>query len=117
MVLGFNEAFIPAIIAGTKVHTIREGQRWQVGNIAHFCARAHQPDQYEFWEPQPILSIQAIKLNATELWVNGRLLDEAELLALAQADGFATAAELLAFFADKLMPFVGQLLHWTTLRY
>ncbi len=117
MVLGFNEAFIPAIIAGAKIHTIREGQRWQAGDIAHFCARAHQPDQYEFWEPLPILTVQAIKLTDHELWVDGRQLDESELTALAQADGFATGIELLAFFADKPMPFVGQLLHWTALRY
>ena len=117
MILGFNETFIPAIVAGTKIHTIREGFRWRVGAIAHFCAHAHQPGQYEFWEPLPILSIQAIELNINELRVDGRLLDEAELLALAKADGFATTTELLAFFADKPMPFVGQLLHWTALRY
>lgn len=117
MVLGFNEAFIPAIIAGVKIHTIREGLRWQVGAIAHFCARAHQPDQYEFWGPLPILAIQAIELNINELRVDNRLLTAAELLTLAQADGFATAAALLAFFADKPMPFRGQLLHWTALQY
>ncbi|MGI4862901.1 MAG: hypothetical protein ACRYFZ_03190 [Janthinobacterium lividum] len=117
MVLGFNEAFIPAIVSGAKIHTIREGLRWQARAVAHFCARAHQPDQYEFWGPLPILAIQDIELNINELRVDGRLLDEAELLALAKADGFATTAELLAFFADKPMPFIGQLLHWTTLLY
>ena len=117
MVLGFNEAFITAIVSGTKIHTIREGLRWQAGDIAHFCARAHQPDQYEFWEPLPILSIQGIELTKSTLHIDGRLLNESEVLALAQADGFATATELLAFFADKPMPFVGQLLHWTALRY
>ena len=117
MVLGFNEAFIPGIIAGAKIHTIREGFRWQAGDIAHFCARAHQPDQYEFWGPLPILTIQGIELTTSKLRVDGRLLGEAELLAFARADGFATAAELLTFFADKAMPFVGQLVHWTPLRY
>ena len=117
MILGFNEAFIPAILAGTKVHTIREGLRWQVGAIAQFCARAQQPDKYEFWAPRPILAIQGIELTGNELRVDNRLLDKAELQQLAQADGFATAAELIAFFADKTLPFVGQLLHWTTLRY
>jgi hypothetical protein len=48
MILGFNEAFIPAILAGTKVHTIREGQRWQAGDLAEFYARAQEPDRYEF---------------------------------------------------------------------
>ena len=117
MVLGFNEVFIPAIVAGTKVHTIREGQRWRIGELAHFCAKAHQPDQYEFWPPLPIVHIQAVELTDSELRVDGRLLGPTELLALAQADGFTSAADLLAFFANHPLPFRGQLLHWTNLRY
>lgn len=117
MLLGFNEDFIPAIVAGTKIHTIREGQRWQAGDTAQFCARARQPDQYEFWPSRPILLVQIVELTATELRVDGRLLPPAELLALALADGFATAAGLLAFFADKPLPLHGQLLHWTVRRY
>lgn len=117
MILGFDESFIPAIVAGNKVHTIRAGQRWQAGIIAQFCARAQQPDRYEFWAPLPIRLVQEIELTATELRVDGRLLPPAELLALAQADGFATAAELLAYFADKPLPFWGQLVHWTDCRY
>lgn len=117
MLLGFNEAFIPAIVAGTKIHTIRAGRRWQVGAVAQFCARAQQPDCYEFWGPRPIVRVQAVELTATALRIDGRRLEPAELLALAQADGFATAAELLAFFADQPLPFHAQLLHWTDHRY
>ncbi|OGX83761.1 hypothetical protein [Hymenobacter coccineus] len=117
MVLGFNEAFIPAIVAGTKIHTIRAGQRWQAGAVAQFYARAQQPDCYEFWGPRPIVAVQAVVLTATALRIDGRPLGPAEQLALARADGFATAAELLAFFADQPMPFHGQLLHWTDCRY
>lgn len=117
MILGFNENFVPAIVAGAKVHTIREGQRWRIGEMAHFCGRAGQPDQYEFWPPLPIVAIQAIELTTSELRIDGRLLPPHELLILARADGFSSAAELLAFFADKPLPFRGQLLHWTELRY
>ncbi|MBJ6142371.1 hypothetical protein [Hymenobacter sp. BT559] len=117
MILGFNENFVPAIVAGTKIHTIRAGQRWQAGTVAQFCVHAGQPAQREFWPPQVIRLVQAIELTATELRVDGRLLGPAELLALAQADGFATAAELFAFFADKPLPFQGQLVHWTNCRY
>ena len=116
-VLGFNESFMAAIVAGTKVHTIRAGQRWQAGEVAHFCARAQQPDQYEFWAPHPVLLVQQVELTATELRVDGRPLPPAELLLLAQADGFETTSELLAFFADKPLPFQGQLVHWTACRY
>jgi hypothetical protein len=117
MILGFNEDFIPAIKAGTKVHTIREGQRWQAGNTAEFYARAQAPDRYEFWEPLPVLLVQEVELTTEGLLIDGRLLSPAELLTLAQADGFATAEGLLAFFADKPLPLRGQLVHWTNLRY
>jgi len=117
MILGFNEDFVPAIIAGTKIHTIRAGQRWRVGEIAQFVVRAGRPDQYEFWPSLPIVSIQDIKLTADEVRVDKRLLSPPELLALAQADGFASAADLFAFFAAQPLPFRGQLLHWTGLRY
>lgn len=117
MILGFNEDFVAAIVAGTKVHTIRAGQRWRAGEVAHFCVRAGQPNQHEFWAPQPIVSVQRVELTSDAVWVDGRRLPAPELLALARADGFATAAELLAFFADKPLPFQGQLVHWTAYRY
>jgi hypothetical protein len=116
-ILGFNESFISAIVAGQKIHTIRAGQRWQAGDVAHFCARAGQPDQYEFWPPHAVQLVQTIELTTSELRVDDRALGTAELLVLAQADGFATAADLFAFFADKVLPFQGQLLHWTDCRY
>ncbi len=117
MILGFNDEFIPAILAGTKVHTIREGQRWRAGDVAEFYARAQAPDRYEFRAPLPVLLVQEIELTVEGLRVDGRLLPPPELLALAQADGFATAQELLAFFAGKPLPLRGQLVHWTNLRY
>jgi len=117
MILGFDEAFVPAIVAGTKIHTIRAGQRWRAGEVAHFCVRAGQADQVEFWPPRPVQLVQAVELTATGLRVDGRPLAPAELLALAQADGFPTAEALLAYFAGKPLPFRGQLVHWTAGRY
>lgn len=117
MILGFDEAFVSAIVAGTKIHTIRTGQRWRAGKTAQFCVRAGQPDQCEFWEPRLVQSVQDVELTATEVRVDGRLLPAAELLSLAQADGFPTTEALLAYFATKPLPFHGQLVHWTTCRY
>jgi hypothetical protein len=117
MILGFDEAFAPLITAGTKIHTIRAGQRWQAGMMAQFCVLAGQPGQREFWPPRSIVAVQDIELTANELRVDSRPLGPAELLRLAQADGFPTTAALLAYFADKPLPFRGQLVHWTTRRY
>jgi hypothetical protein len=64
-----------------------------------------------------VLLVQQVELTTAGLLIDGRLLSPAELLALAQADGFATADELLAFFAEKPLPLRGQLVHWTNLRY
>ena len=117
MILGFDAAFAPLIVAGTKIHTIRAGQRWRAGEVAQFTLLAGQPGQHEFWPPQPVQSVQDIELTATGLRVDGRPLAPAELLALARADGFPTAEALLAYFADKPLPFHGQLVHWTACRY
>ena len=117
MILGFDEAFAPLIVAGTKIHTIRAGQRWRAGEVAQFVVHAGQPDQREFWKPRPVTSVQDIELTTTALHIDGRPLGPAELLKLAQADGFPTAVALLAYFADKPLPFSGQLVHWTALRY
>lgn len=117
MILGFDAAFAPLIVAGTKIHTIRAGQRWRAGEVAQFVVLAGQPGQREFWPSQPVQLVQAIELTTTGLRVDGRPLAPAELLALAQADGFATAEALLAYFADKPLPFHGQLVHWTACRY
>jgi hypothetical protein len=117
MILGFDEAFAPLIVAGIKVHTIRAGQRWRAGEVAQFVVHAGQPSQREFWPSQLIVTVQDIELTADELRVDGRPLGPAELLKLAQADGFPTAAALLAYFADKPLPFHGQLVHWTGCRY
>ena len=38
MILGFDEAFAPLIVAGTKIHTIRAGQRWQAGEVDDLAA-------------------------------------------------------------------------------
>lgn len=117
MILGFDEAFAPLIVAGAKIHTIRAGQRWRAGEVAQFCVRAGQPDQREFWPPRPVQLVQTVQLTATELRVDGRLLPPAELRALAQADGFPTTEALFAYFLDKPLPFHGQLVHWTACRY
>ncbi len=117
MILGFDEDFAPLIVAGTKVHTIRAGQRWRAGEVAQFVVLAGQPGQHEFWPPQPVRLVQAVELTATGLRVDGRPLAPAELLALARADGFPTAEALLAYFAGKPLPFYGQLVHWTDCRY
>jgi len=39
MNLGFNEIFIPKIISGSKIHTIRKDSfnRWGAGKLIHIC--------------------------------------------------------------------------------
>ncbi|GAA3987154.1 ASCH domain-containing protein [Hymenobacter antarcticus] len=35
MILEFKPEFVPLIISGTKVHTIRAGRRWVAGHFTH----------------------------------------------------------------------------------
>lgn len=117
MNLPFSDALVAPIQAGTKVHTFRAGQRWQAGMLIHFYARARTPDMSLFFPVQPVVSVQAAKLTAEGMHVDGRRLEGAELELFAQRDGFATAVEFFAFFAGRELPIVGQLIHWTPVRY
>lgn len=75
------------------------------------------PIQYLFYPIRPVVSTQEAELNAEGMHVDGRRLEGAELELLAQRDGFATAADFLAFFVGRPLPIVGQLIHWTPAHY
>lgn len=117
MNLPFSEQLVAPIQAGTKIHTFRAGQRWRAGMLIHFYAQSRRPGMYRFHPILPVVSVQAAELTAEGMHVDGRRLEGAELELFAQRDGFASAAEFLAFFEGRPLPIVGQLIHWTPVRY
>lgn len=117
MNLSFSDALVAPIQAGTKIHTFRAGTRWRAGMLIHFYAKNRQPGMFLFYPVRPCVSVQGAELTAGGMHVDGRRLEGAELELFAQRDGFASAAEFLAFFEGRPLPIVGQLIHWTPVRY
>lgn len=121
MILGFKNEFIPLIVAGTKIHSIRKGNRWRVGQVIDFFANVRRPDMYRFRPNAFVVAVQAISLTEFGvIKVDGRALSGAEKELLAANDGFASLAAMMKFFAthgDRMPPLKAQLIHWTPLTY
>ncbi|NVO31834.1 hypothetical protein [Hymenobacter lapidiphilus] len=119
MILGFDSAFVPAIQAGTKIHTIRRGHRWQAGQLIHFCLNEDHVTGRTFRPDAAVSSTQHLRILGGQcLFIDERPIFGAELEQLAQHDGFANAHRLLNWFQDHYGPaFEGQLIHWTPARY
>jgi hypothetical protein len=122
MTLGFKPEFVPLILNGTKIHTIRAGQRWAVGQAIHFCTSEPQGELRRFRPDGVVRAVQTIRITKEDgagvFTIDGRPLPGPELAELARRDGFDSSALLLRFFTDSYeLPFEGQLIHWTDLRY
>ena len=122
MTLGFEPDFVPLIVSGTKVHTIRAGRCWVAGQPISFCTNLG-PDNLLQFQPdgvaQTVQAIRAEKIHATYLVeIDGRQLTGSELAEFVRRDGFESANQLFHFLAGyDGLPFVGQLIHWTDLVY
>ncbi|SDY67826.1 hypothetical protein [Hymenobacter psychrophilus] len=119
MILGFDPAFAAPIQAGTKIHTIRRGYRWQAGQLISFCLNADQATGQTFHPDNTVSSIQHLRiLHGQHLFIDERPILGAELEQLAQHDGFPNSEALLNWFHYHYGPlFEGQLIHWTPARY
>lgn len=138
MTLGFKDTFVPAVVAGTKPHTIRAGERWRVGMSIQFYRRARQRDMAKIRPDAVATVVQQICVTHAgaldplgpmpayhERYIiligEGRdrhVLTPLECQELARRDGFDDLDGLLRFIADMHgIPFTGQLVGWTDLKY
>lgn len=119
MILGFKQDFVPKIQAGTKIHTIRSGSRWQAGQTIHFFQNVRQPGMHKFHPNLLVKSVQQVSISSGHnLFVDGRHLVGSELELFAIRDGFSTGGALFTWFEQQHgLPFAGQLIHWTSLVY
>jgi len=130
MILGFKDRFVPAVADGTKPHTIRAGERWKLGMKIHFYQKVRQAGMAKIREDGEARVVQRVCLfdkgqhnphvpnRQPWLFIDGRLLTPLESQILACNDGFDDFAGLLQFFRDNHgLPFTGQLIGWTDLRY
>ncbi|MEO7176738.1 MAG: hypothetical protein ABIV51_12530 [Saprospiraceae bacterium] len=134
MIISFSrEAFVQAIMVGTKIHTLREDKhdRWKPGNKIHYYKgnpRNKHTGPYTFGEGT-CRGIQWVKLCN----INGYLLayfsdqnpKETEswnqfpdLIQLAKNDGFANVNSLMKWFVPKSLDFwTGKIIHFTDFKY
>lgn len=124
MMLSFKAQFVPAVQDGTKPHTIRAGRRWQVGMGIQFYENARQPTMRKFRADavatvvQRIVIEMPVRLPGVAVYVDGRPLSLIECETLAHGDGFESARDLVQWFQKThSLPFEGQLICWTDLRY
>lgn len=122
MVLGFKKQFVAPILAGTKIHTLREdlSGRWKAGMLIQMATGVSTKNYNCFMNSQ-CLSTQKVEiirksdyLNETVVKVDGRELNMDEVKQLALNDGFDCLASFWLWFSDG---FSGNIIHWTDLRY
>lgn len=128
MVLGFKRVvkrngkrvktyFEEKIVNGSKIHTVRRDSknRWSPGKVIHFATGIRTPD-YDNFMMGKCISIQEIIIETGNVFIDGRHLDDEELLKFANNDGFDTMEDFWDWFYDY-QPFKGKLIHWTDFTY
>lgn len=127
MVLGFKPEFKPLILAGTKIHTIREDKnnRWAPENIIHMATGVRTKNYNQFCLAK-CTYIQTIKIQHSaklDIYIDGLLVDEygigfiAFLDMLSKNDGFKTRGEFFKWPAWNKKTFEGKIIHWTNFKY
>lgn len=126
MNLGFKQQFVPKIIEGTKIHTIREdhSDRWGKGATIHF-ATGIRTKNYKCFKQSECVSTQQIhiqwvrhesdrSMDIMNVEIDGRMLNWKEIKELAINDGFDNVEGFMEWFKEN---FNGKLIHWTEKRY
>lgn len=123
MNLSFHEEFVPKILDGTKIHTIRadKSNRWKAGQLIHFCTGL-RTKAYRCFKKDTCKSTQDIEIKWSSgialryvnpiIKIDGKLFIEHDVLA--NNDGFATRNHFYAWFKKD---FTGKIIHFTDFRY
>lgn len=117
MILSFKHQFVPKILDGTKIHTIREDphRRWRPGRKIHF-ATGVRTKNYHCFKNGTCIYVQPIQFDLDLIRVGHPNDDTLHPLSsetvdrLAKNDGFDSSIELFRWFAPH---FKGFLIHWT----
>jgi len=128
MILGFKDRFVAAVTDGTKPHTIRAGSKWRQGMSIQFYENVRQASMRKFRPDAVATVVQAIHVVKPERYlgppkppiitIDGRQLSAIECTTLAHSDGFDSVEDLVWFLAKlHTLPFTGQLIGWTDLKY
>ena len=118
MVLPFKPQFVPKILSGQKIHTIREdkGNRWKPGRKIHM-ATGVRTKNYKCFKEATCVSVQEIVIDwfaygakhRPDVRVAGRSLYAAEVMQLAYNDGFDSMQAFFEWFSED---FIGKIIYW-----
>jgi len=125
VILGFKPIFVPKILEGSKIHTIRRDlpDRWKVGNKIHFATgiRTKNYNQFHLGEclgTQKIeiiyTNFEVINFDCPMITIDGNVIPETFHRDLARNDGFNNELEFYRWFDQD---FMGKIIHWTNFKY
>lgn len=106
-----SDSFVP------KIHTIRREQRWRAEMTIELTTELPNNDFFNFAPEVTCLSVQEICISHTaafQVSIDGRILNQHALNALAINDGFKDINDFKNYFDSD---FNGQIVHWTSFRY
>ena len=128
MNLGFNEIFIPKIISGSKIHTIRKDSfnRWGAGKLIHICTGL-KTKEYKLHIIKDCVSVQRFDIfwswseelnkNIHNIFVDKIKMLESQIQEIATNDGFENVEDFLSQDSWNNKHFTGRLIHWTSKKY
>lgn len=113
----FQVHFRTPITNGQKTHTIRapRKRRTKPGEILSLYT-GMRTKSCDLIFRAPCVKVEEIEIDVIvgigpRIRIDGLTLDESEREALARRDGFASLADMLAFW-DGRLPFLGEIIHW-----
>jgi hypothetical protein len=122
MLLNFKKQFVPAILSGHKQHTIRavRAAAPKAGEVCH-CYTGLRQKGARLLGRWPCVKVEPIEIDflppiflgnaGPVIRINGEALSLDECESLAKRDGFASLAEMMAFWEGRL-PFSGTIIYW-----
>lgn len=129
MLLGFKKQFVPKILSGTKIHTLREdkGNRWRSGKRIHF-ATGIRTKKYKEFHRLECISTQRVfmtyKFNdVIEITIDDKyIFGFSERMKFAKNDGFDSWDDFFDWFYPLIQKAPDQkltlkLIHWTEFKY
>jgi uncharacterized protein YqfB (UPF0267 family) len=126
MVLGFKKQFVPLILNGTKIHTIREDKknRWKVGMTIHMATGVRTKEYNQFATAKvtkiehieikwilPSKASTALNSRGVQVYINDKniTLECEKIDALVKNDGFNSRSDFFEWFNQD---FKGKIIHW-----
>lgn len=111
----FQERFVPAILDGTKRHTIRAPRKHPdvPGNTLHLYAGLRRKGARLLMRATCTAVVEIRIGDHGTIYLDGRPLSEDEREELARRDGFADLADMLEYWRrGERLPFRGHMIFW-----